>query len=264
MISELELPEEACGLHVEIQDSVATCTLSRPPGNRVSLALMQRMLSVFRALAEAQDVRVVWLTHEGDDFCHGADLMDPELARSMASGPSSRKELAELGEALISSWRQLPMPTVASAQGRIIGAGACLFVTADFRLAPEDAEISFPEVDRGMHLSWGIIPELVHVLGLDGARRLALLGEPQRVADCPPGFATAAGDETPRAWVDRLAKKAPLALRSIKAALGEVRDGMVDVAARDPERFAATTGSDDFQEAMRAFLEKRDPKFSGR
>ena len=125
----------------------------------------------------------------------------------------------------------------------------------------------FPEVDRGMYLSWGILPIAVRELGTPLARRLALVGTAEQVSMLPTGVVVHSGegwDEQARELAVELAKKPPLAMRANKQVLQEAGRGVSDAAARDPERFAATTGSEDFGEAMAAWINKRPPEFNGR
>ncbi len=204
-------------------------------------------------------MRAVRLRAEGADFSLGADLRDPALAAAITGGEASRRALAELGQQVVDALASLPVPTVVAARGRILGAGACFFTVCDFRLAAPGATLGFPEVDRAMHLSWGILPRMVRTYGESTATRLALLGDPiavdrlgetvERVDD---------PDAASEALARRLADKPALALREILAVL---RTGD---ASRDAERFAATAGSADFVEAMTAFLTKRSADFRKR
>jgi methylglutaconyl-CoA hydratase len=256
-------PFEGFEVHLDPGNGVANIILNRPRGNRFSLGMLTDLLALLRSLHQMPDLRAVLLTALGDDFSHGADLQDPAMAEQIAGGEASRRSLAENGQALIDQWSTLPVPTIVAARGRSIGAGACLFTAADFRFTGETFSIQFPEVDRGMHLSWGILPRLTREFGWPATRRLALAGEILRSGDLPAGVATMAPDPEQAAndFAARLAAKPPLAVRSIKKVLTQVANG--HPAAEDAGLFAETVGSADFAEAMAAWFEKRPGKYEG-
>ncbi len=255
---------------VDEDTRVAEIRLEDGAGNRFSLARLRRLSAIVEALAgmgPEGPVRSLLWTAAGEDFCHGADMTDPELVAAMTAGDEGRAGVAELGQRFIEALDGLPLATVVAAQGRILGAGACVFLAADFRLSDDEASLRFPEVDRGMYLSWGILPIAARELGAPMARRLALTGKAERVSALPSGamYHCGAGwEEQARDLAVDLAKKPPLALRANKQVLQEASAGAQSAAARDAERFAATTGSEDFGEAMAAWLNKRPPEFKGR
>lgn len=251
-------------LHVHVNSGIAHITLNRPKGNRFSLAMLTDLLALFRSFHQAPELRAVLLTAAGDDFSHGADLQDPAMAEQIAGGEAARYTLAENGQALIEQWSTMPVPTVVAARGRIIGAGACLFAAADFRFAVENFSIQFPEVDRGMHLSWGILPHMVREFGWAPTRRLAMAGEVLRSSELPYEAVNLSHDPEKAATVlvESLAAKPPLAVRSIKHVLSQVAKGHPPT--EDAALFAATVGSHDFAEAMAAWFEKRPGKYRGK
>ena len=257
---------EKAGLKVDIVDGIGRLVLDRGKGNRFSHALIAQWAEVARALSDLPDLRVVVLTAEGPDFSFGADLTDSETANRVAGGHEARQAFAALGQQALDAWAALPVPTLAAGKGRIIGAGACFFCTADFGFAPSDAVVQFPEVDRGMHLSWGVIPRLVARYGLPHAMNLAMLGEPVACVDLPQPPLHIEGDPVARAedLARKLSRKPPLAVRAIKRTLTETASLLQAAAARDAQSFADTVGSADFAEAMAAWFEKRPPQFTGR
>lgn len=244
-------------------------TLDNGPGNRLGLAQIERLLDIATQLgaldAAADTCRVVVLDAIGADFCHGANLADPALVARLNEGRAARIDFAACGQALVSRWREIPVPTLAVAGGHVVGAGACLFLASDFRVAAPGTAVRFPEVDRGMHLGWGIVPRLVSLLGEARALRLALLGEAMAVealADVVTVTGDPAGDA--HGLAGQLAGRPPLAVRAILAVLRESTSS-VDAAARtDPQRWADTLESADFGEAMAAWYGRRPGIWKGR
>ena len=256
------------GWLVGYAEGVLRVRLSRGVGNRLHPAGISAFERLLDALAQDKEVRAVWLSAEGEDFCQGMDLADADLAAWMAEGKAERMRFAKQGQAMIEAWASLPIPTVVSMRGRAMGAGACLVTAADFRVAYAGGVLCFPEVDRGMHLSWGILPRMVREYGLPWARRLAMVGERVRIGSLPARAFYLVDEGTEDEQAERLAvalaQKPPLAMRSIKAVLREVTKEDNLATADDALFFAQTVGSEDFQEALTAFFEKRPGRYQGR
>lgn len=250
---------------VERDADVAVVRLDAPPQNRMSLAMMHALADAFDALAADAALRAVVLQAAGPTFCAGADLRDPALAEKMTAGEAGRREVALLGERLVTSLAQLPVPTVVAARGAVVGAGGCLFTVADFRCIGPDVELSFPEVDRGMHLGWRILPRLAREFGPQRARRLTLLAEKLPAAELAPGFASLskAPEAEALALAKVLAAKPPLAVRSITRALRRHDAAGLALADADVADFVATVASEDFAEALSAWFERRPAVFRG-
>jgi enoyl-CoA hydratase/carnithine racemase len=252
------------GVRLTLDDGLAQIRLERPPGNRVDIAMLTRLRAVAESLAADATLRAVWLSADGPDFCHGIDLRDPALARQLAAGPAALESIAALGQATIDAFAALPVPTIASARGRIIGAGACLFVASDLRVAAPDAALAFPEVDRGMTLGFGILPRMVRALGTSTTARLALTGQPCPASNLPPGVVSLAPDPdaTALALARAMTARPPLAVRGIVRSLRALSAGH-DPSADDPVHLAATLASADFSAAIRAWLSGQPGRYTG-
>ncbi|MCA9539073.1 MAG: enoyl-CoA hydratase/isomerase family protein [Myxococcales bacterium] len=244
-------------LHIERRGALAIIRLAAP---RLGLATLEGLVEAVDTLGADADIRAVVLGG-GADFAHGMDLLDPALAEAMRRDAGGT--VASLGQRLIEDWIRLPMPTIAAARGWIVGAGACLFAACDFRFATPGARVRLPEVARGMHLSWGIVPRLVGEFGPGPARWLALTGEALTVEALPDAAVrvTEAPDDDALALAESLAALPPLAVRAIKAALTEAT---ATTAAHDVARFSATVQSRDFAEALAAWAERRPGRYEGR
>jgi enoyl-CoA hydratase/carnithine racemase len=258
-------PRADAGVTYDREGDLACVRLSRPPGNRVDIAMLTRLRDLALHLATDPTLRAVWLSADGPDFCHGIDLRDPALAQQLAQGPAALQTVAALGQAAIDAFAALPVPTITSARGRIIGAGACLFIASDLRVAAPDATLAFPEVDRGMTLGFGILPRMVRALGTSLTARLALTGAPCPVADLPTATATLAADPDAAALdlARAMAARPPLAVRGIVRSLRALAAGH-DPTADDPAHLAATLASADFTEAIRSWLSGRPATYTGR
>ena len=248
---------EADGLRVEESERIAVVSLSTPP-NRFTLALIQSLTGVVQELRTCTEIRCVWLRAEGADFSHGADLRDSKLAALVMQDDASRRYLAELGQDVIESWVALPMPTVVSCRGHVLGAGACLMAASSFRYATPDARCGFPEVGLGMSLSWGILPRLVREFGPNWTRRMVIEGEQVSMSELGSGSVRIVPadslDSKALSLAKEIAEKPASAVRHTLELLQALEQAHQEHALSDARRFASTAGSDEFKEAVLRFL----------
>ena len=243
---------------------VARLTLARPERkNAFDAALIAELVM---ALAEIDpSARAVVLASEGDTFCAGADL---EWMRSMV-GYTREKNVAD-SLALAGMFRtlyELPMPLVARVQGAAIGGGAGLVAVADIAVASTEATFAFSETRLG------IVPAVVspyvvrkigpaHAtalfvtgLGFDALRALEL-GLVEAVEE-PPQL-----DARVEAIVSAIVAAGPRAANAAKRLVREVEGrSPAEVISLTVERIADIRVSDEGQEGMRAFLERRPPRW---
>ncbi len=247
------------------RDGVRTLTLNRPHRkNAIDAELWDALRDALLAAGRDRAVRALVVTGAGGSFCSGADI---------SGGPSSvhplyrMRTLSEIALLL----HELPVPTIAKVTGVAVGAGWNLALGCDLVVATPEARFSQIFARRGLSLDLGgswLLPKLV---GLQQAKRLALLAETIGADEARAlGLVTwvAAADEVD-AFVDglgvRLVAGAPIALAQTKALLNEgadrtLRDALANEARAQGVNFATA----DVPEAFSAFTEKREPSFSGR
>ncbi len=251
---------------VEREGPILRLTLNRPDRINAFNAALQRALSAALALAlDNPAVAVVLLTGAGRGFCSGQDLGEV--------GPG-----VDLGEALEQGWnplirsiRALPKPVVCAVHGMAAGAGANLALACDIVVAAESARFVQAFVRIGLIPDVGGTWLLPRLAGDARARAMAMLGEPITAAQAESWglIWRAVPDEAllPEATriAGQLAAMPAQSLRLIKQALersaSNSLDAQLDVE-RDLQREAGFTP--DFTEGVRAFLEKRPPRFAGR
>src|ERR1700694_4938049 len=132
-------------------DGIATITLNRPERlNAITFEVYRELTDMFAALRDEKDVRVVVITGAGRAFCSGGDVRDiiGELQGRDAEG---LLDFTRLTCELIHEMRALPKPVIASLNGTTAGAGACIALASDIRMAGEEAKIAFifGKVGRG-------------------------------------------------------------------------------------------------------------------
>src|SRR6266705_5824168 len=163
---------------------IGTITLNRPERlNAITFEVYRELTDFFATLRDEKDVRVVVITGAGRAFCSGGDVRDiiGELQGRDAAG---LLEFTRLTCALVRNMRALPKPIISSLNGTTAGAGACIALASDIRLASEDAKIAFLFVKVGLSgADMGAAFLLPRVVGLSKATELLYTGDFISAAD---------------------------------------------------------------------------------
>lgn len=257
------------GLQVERRGSEVWWTLDRPDvRNALDDSLIATMLDAARALAADASVGVLVLAGAGASFCAGADLAwmrrmrDYDEQRNLDDAAA----VADLFHAIAS----LPMPVVARVHGAALGGGAGLLAASDIVIAADDTQVGFTEARVGI-LPATIAPYVIRRIGIAAARTLFLRAHRMSAVEahrlglvdeiCP----IADLDTVVRQRLDEIALGAPSSHRATKALLAALAP-LPDAAQRrlTAEAIARQRVSDDGQEGLRAFLERRTPSWQPR
>lgn len=255
-------------VQVAEEDRVAVLQLARPPVNAVSLAMLDELLTVFRRLAGRRDISAVVLSSASERcFCAGADIRELGEIPAEDRAAYDIKRQQSVRELFNLLWT-LPQPTVAAINGAALGTGAVLVACCDVRYASERAQIGLTEIDvgrcgGGRHLMrllpQGTLREMYFSGRRLGAPDAMRLGFVQKVV--------AHGDELEAAvaLARAIASKSPIALRFAKEALNQsealsLNEGYA-VEQEFSQRLAQTK---DAREAVQAFVERRQPVWTGR
>jgi methylglutaconyl-CoA hydratase len=248
------------------ENLVAKVTLNRPEiHNAFNEIMIQELIDVFKNISEDKDVRVVVLTGNGKSFCAGADLnwMKKVVDFSYEENLKESLELAELFYLIYS----LPKPTIARVNGAAIGGGAGLVAVCDLVIASEKAKFSLSEVKLGL-VPACISPYEVRRVGEKNCRELFLTGErinAQKALEFGLANQVVPHDELDKAvdeLVKQLSNSGPNALAMCKTLLQNVPlMGFEEVKKYTAEMIASLRMSDEGQEGMNAFLQKRKPNW---
>lgn len=254
----------------ERRGAVVELTLNRPDRlNAVSLELYEALISELEKADADGEVRCVVLTGAGRAFCAGADLKAHADA-----GPPSPERRARYTTAAQDVNRLLQVmgtPVVAAVNGHAIGAGLELALSSDFMLVAEGAKLRLPEIALGTFVGGGVVYTLAERVGTLKAREILYFGDffsGREAADMGVANRALPADEvvtTARAWAERLAGQAPLALSAVKKLIGPSGERSRDEAlGREREVLEEIFGSEDWAEGLAAFHEGRPPRYQGK
>jgi enoyl-CoA hydratase / 3-hydroxyacyl-CoA dehydrogenase len=237
---------------------IKTVWLDNPPVNAVNRGIIDTLWTELERLDD--DVRVVVLRGKGDRaFSAGADIAGFQGDGDASGRPGGIQPVADLIESA-------PVPVVAAIHGYCLGGGLEIALACDLRIAHVDAQLGFPEVNLGLLPGGGGTQRAPRLISAGRARWLIMSGEriPARTAEewGLVEFVVEDLDDGIARYVDPLAKQSPHALRQIKSLLHDTRDVRDDE--REVHAFAACLQSEDGQEGVAAFLEKREARWVGR
>jgi enoyl-CoA hydratase/carnithine racemase len=254
-----------------IEQRVGVVTLNRPEAkNALTMEMKRALVRVIPELGANTDVGCVLLTGAGAAFCAGGDT------KRMASegrppSPEDRKRQLRWEHEIPSALHRLEKPTIAALPGPAAGAGFALALACDLRLMAETAFVTTAYARLGLSGDYGASWFLTRLLGPARARELMFLGERLSASDCERlGLANrvlpdAAFADAAFEYACRLAAGPPIALRYMKdnlnRALTESLEAVLDIEA---ERMVQGAGTEDYEEAVKAFAAKRAPQFKGR
>lgn len=253
----------------EQEGPVATITLNRPEKkNAMSWVMFNEIRDAFELASSDPAVRCIVVTGSGGAFCSGADLSDPA---NLVSSIGEFKDRMRTIDGIVRAFLRCPKPTIAKVAGIAAGAGCNLALGCDLIAASTDASFAELFVKRGLVVDFGGTWALTRLLPLNRAKELALLGETisAREADglgllnrlCQPEEL----DLVVKDLAVRLAALPPQTVALIKENLNRAHERSLEENL-DAESLsqAFAFGTEDMREAIQAFLEKREPRFTGR
>lgn len=267
------MTEQDFGVRLSVAEGVATITLDDPASrNAMTPAMGESMARCVARLRDDSDVRVVILTGAGKSFSSGGDLS--MLARDAGlpvegEAPSMEGSPRDFYARFL-SLRSLPMPTIAAINGAAIGAGLCIALACDLRIASTAARMGLTFSRLGIHPGMGATYFLPRLVGtaracdllftgrLFDAAEAERIGLVQRVAPAEELEAAA------RAWAAEIAAAGPVAVRLMKRAIyrgsHHTLDEMLEF---ESLQQSFTFGTADAREGVSAVMEKRTPQFRG-
>jgi len=254
-------------VRISLAGGIADVRLNRPDKlNALDIAMFDGLVAAGLSLRKERGLRAVVLSGEGRGFCAGLDVASFAGGGGRSLFERSEGSPANLAQRAAWIWTELEVPVIAAIHGIAYGGGLQIALAADIRFVAPDARLSV------MEIKWGLIPDmsgtqtLRRLVRLDVAKELTYTGRVVSGTEAAAlGLATHVSD-TPREAALELAReiasKSPSAIRAGKQLLDE--SGVVDVETglRLEEKLQGTLfGKPDQVEAVRANIEKREPRF---
>jgi enoyl-CoA hydratase/carnithine racemase len=245
---------------------VASIRLDRPPANALSEAVSLELWDAARDVADDDGVRAVVVWGGERIFAAGADV------KAMAEfGPREIESSVGALEGALRHLEAVPKPVVAAVNGYALGGGCELALACDFRYAAADARLGLPEIRLGVIPGAGGTQRLPKLVGLARARDLIFSGRHVGADEALEIGLIDAVTSPDRVYEEALARARAfadgpsLAYRAAKVALLAAGDRrQEDGLEVEREMFRELFATQDQKEGMRAFLDKRDPRFVGR
>ena len=261
---------------LEHDGAVALITLNRPEAlNSMTGELLNRLAEVGNEVAADQAVRAVVITGAGRAFCAGGDVKGmaeaPRGERTSAPSLTGNVENLRRQEEISRLLYEMPKPTIAALNGHAVGAGLSVALSADLRIASEQAKLGTAFARVGFSGDFGGTWLLQRLVGPAKAKELYFLGEILNAEQ-----ALALGLVTKVVPHDSLMDEAMALAHRLAAgptlALGRMKDNFAfgatntfgDTLTREAHNMTLSGGTEDHKNAARAFVEKREPVFTGR
>lgn len=253
---------------VEQDGGIATITINRPESlNALNPDVLQGLILELGKLTSNASLRSVIITGRGPKaFVAGADI------RTMNDlGPRPLAEYVELGQRAMRVIESFEVPVIAAVNGFALGGGLELALACDLILCAESAKVGQPEVNLGIIPGFGGTQRLLQRCGIGATRRLCYTGE---VITAQEALSIGLADRVfpDASFVDEVKKvaqligsKAPLAVKGAKRVINRALEGQLLAGLRvEVEEFNRLFATADRAEGMAAFMQKREPKFTGR
>ena len=254
-------------MRLKKEDNIAIITMDRPEAlNAINSKVLSDLNNIICEIEKDDKVKAVIITGEGKSFVAGADIKE-----MMTKSPIEAREFTYLGQNVFKALENLNKPTIAAINGVALGGGCELALACDIIIASKKARLGFPEVGLGIHPGFGGTQRLPRLIGKSRAKQLIFtadilnaqqaerMGLVNRVV--PPELLI----EKAKDIAKKIARQAPIAIRQAKSAINKGSEMDLNTGLDfEVESVSMTFSTKDKDEGMKAFIERRKPKFQGK
>lgn len=249
------------------EEGVAAITIERPPANALSSGVLRELSTLLDEIEKKDEIRVILIHGEGRFFSAGADIK--EFTEIQSSKDFSK--LSKYGQVLFERMEAFPKPIIAAIHGAALGGGLELAMACHIRLVSENAKLGLPELQLGLIPGFAGTQRLPRYVGVAKAAEMMLTSDPiTGIEAAHYGLANHAYPEdllleNAYKMAKKIAAKSPV---SVKAAIQLINVAKTEEfhegVKMEAELFGKVFSSEDGQEGIQAFLEKREPRFTGK
>lgn len=253
---------------LEKEGRMARITIDRPDAlNALNSDVLSQLKDAVDEVKADEDVRVVIITGSGEKaFVAGADIKE-----MLGKTPLDMRKFTILGHEVMNSIANIEKPVIAAVNGYALGGGLELALACDIRIASENAKLGVPEVKLGIFPGFGGTQRLTKIVGKGRAAELIFTGKMISAKEAvsiglvnkvvPLEDLIREAD----AMAQEIAKNGPIGVGLAKSAINRALEtGLEDGLAYERELVSLTFSTEDKEEGMKAFLEKREANFKGR
>lgn len=250
------------------EGNIATITLNRPEAmNAFSPEVIHQAIQYLKEAGDDPEVRVIVLTGAGEKaFSAGADIKQMKGMTALKA-----RQLSQMGETICSALENNDKPVIAAMNGYALGGGLEVAMSCDFRIAHENVRMGQTEVNIGLIPGWGGTQRLTRLIGATRAKEMVYTGKmidartAEQIGLINMAVSIDKFRETIKQFATELAQKAPIAIRIAKSLINKGTEASLDVALElEREGFGVVASTEDLQEGVHAFTEKRKPVFRGK
>ena len=262
---------EGKDLILEKDGQIAVLTLNRPDKmNAISAEMRENLPPALKEVQEDDNVRVLIITGAGRGFCSGADVAVQAARAAGQQAETSRKTILQLVGSLILGFEKINKPIIAAINGIAAGVGLTITLACDLRIASANARFSAIWVKRGLIADGGATFLLPFIVGMEKALELTFTGdiidakEAERIRLVsrvvpPEELMTRAKD-----LAQKIASGPPISVELVKRVMWEkIRNQLREQLLLESYAQNVCRTTQDQKEAVKAFMEKREPQFKG-
>jgi enoyl-CoA hydratase len=251
-----------------IEGKIAVVKLCEPKGlNPVGQVFLDELSEIQDVIDANKDLRVVLIKSEGKIFSAGIDI---NFLVDNISSQWIMDTLVSL-QNIYNRWQDLPIPVIAVVNKSCFGSGVELILGCDFRIADTNASFTLPEARFGLSPDMGGTAKLTKLVGAGQAKRILMTGDTIKADEALRiglvEIVVEAEDlqETAMSYAKRIAALPPLALRFVKKGVNAAEESSLAAGLLfEQAQSTFCAGTQDLQEGLRSFTEKRDPVYQGK
>ncbi|WP_223155182.1 enoyl-CoA hydratase/isomerase family protein [Alkalibacillus aidingensis] len=253
-------------VNVRVEDHIAIIELNHQPLNVLTKPFLGDIHSAVEVVTSNEEIRALVIQSASEKaFVAGADIKQfSEL------DPSSGQQLVERGKQIFDQIQDARFPVICAINGVALGGGLELALACDIRVAESKAKLGLPETGLGVLPGYGGTQRLARLIGLGKAKEMIFTGEPLKAEEAYRlGLVEhlVSDGKSPKVALEiaeKIAKQGPIAITNAKKAVNQGFELPLNEGQQiESELFAQLCETQDIQEGVEAFLEKRDPVFKG-